>query len=48
MLSRKVFRVFHTSNVLIHSNFPLKRCHNAEPNGDEERRGGDVWFLAWV
>jgi hypothetical protein len=21
---------------------------NAEPNDDEERRGGDVWFLAWV
>ena len=26
----------------------LEKVHNAEPNGDEERRGGDVWFLAWV
>jgi hypothetical protein len=35
-------KMFHSQQL------SLEKVHNAEPNGDEERRGGDVWFLAWV
>ena len=47
MPSKKHFAFFYTSIFFIHSNFPFVKVHNAEPNGDEERRGGDVWFPAW-
>ena len=43
---REFFSLF--SHLNFSQQLSLVKVHNAEPNGDEERRGGDVWFLAWI
>ena len=47
MPSRKVF-AFFTPHFFYSQQLSLEKVHNAGPNGDDERRGGDMWFPAWV
>ena len=44
---REKLSLFLHLNFFYSQQLSLVKVHNAEPNGDEERRGGDVWFPAW-